>query len=144
MPTPTLCPPRCLSLVSQRQPEASISGVEECGNPAPTPRARRARGEVVEGVYRRYPADGARGRPLRHPNRPNRGHLRRRTRRKWYPLKGCVSCSYRLPRLATGEGPSLLDRVLIDHTIRQLPPDAGRTLANHPDTVDELVRQLEN
>ena len=114
------------------------------GNPVPTPRARRPRGEVVEGVYRRYPADGTRGRPLRHPNRPNRGHLRRRTRRKWYPLKGCVSCSYRLPRLATGEGPSLLDRVLIDHTIRQLPPDAGRTLANHPDTVDELVRQLEN
>ena len=47
--------------------------------------------------------------------------------------------------LADGEGPSLLDRVLIDNTIRQLPADARRTLAtNHPDTVDELVRQLEN
>ena len=47
--------------------------------------------------------------------------------------------------LATGEGPSLLDRVVIDNTIRQLPPDARRILAHHhPDTVDDLIRQLEN
>ena len=47
--------------------------------------------------------------------------------------------------LTTGEGPSILDRVLIDNTIRQLPPDARRTFAHHhPDTVDELIRQLEN
>ena len=47
--------------------------------------------------------------------------------------------------LATGEGPSPLDRVVIDNTIRQLPPDARRILAHHhPDTVDDLVRQLEN
>ena len=47
--------------------------------------------------------------------------------------------------LTTGEGPSILDRVLKDNTIRQLPPDARRTFAhNHPDTVDELIRQLEN
>ena len=47
--------------------------------------------------------------------------------------------------LTTGEGPSLIDRVIIDHSIRQLPPDACRVLAHHhPDTVDDLVRQLEN
>ena len=47
--------------------------------------------------------------------------------------------------LATGEGPSLLDQVVIDNTIRQLPPDARRILAHHhPDTVDDLIRQLEN
>ena len=47
--------------------------------------------------------------------------------------------------LTAREGPSLLDLVLIDNTIRQLPPDTRRTLAhNHPDTVDELVGQLEN
>ena len=47
--------------------------------------------------------------------------------------------------LATGEGPSPVDRVLIDNTIRQLPPDAQRILAHHhPDTVDDLIRQLEN
>ena len=47
--------------------------------------------------------------------------------------------------LTTGEGPSILDRVLIDNTIRQLPIDERRTFAhNHPDTVDELIRQLEN
>ena len=44
--------------------------------------------------------------------------------------------------LATGEGPSTLDMVLIDNTIRQLPP---RILAHHhPDTVDDLISQLEN
>ena len=32
----------------------------------------------------------------------------------------------------------------MDNTIRQLPPDARRILAHHhPDTVDDLVRQLE-
>ena len=47
--------------------------------------------------------------------------------------------------LSTGEGPSPRDRVLIDNTIRQLPPGARRVLAHHhPDTVDDLVRQLEN
>ena len=47
--------------------------------------------------------------------------------------------------LATGEGPSPVDRVLIDNTIRRLPPDAQRILAHHhPDTVDDLIRQLEN
>ena len=47
--------------------------------------------------------------------------------------------------LATGEGPSALDRVLIDDTIRQLTPDARRVLAHHhQDTVDDLIRQLEN
>ena len=47
--------------------------------------------------------------------------------------------------LADREGPSLLDRVLIDNNIRQLPAEARRTLAtNHPNTIDELVRQLEN
>ena len=42
--------------------------VEECGNPVPTPRARRPRGEVVDGIYRRYPPTGATERLLRHPN----------------------------------------------------------------------------
>ena len=38
-----------------------------------------------------------------------------------------------------------LDRVLIDNTIRQLPPEARRTLAHHhPESVDDLIRQLEN
>ena len=47
--------------------------------------------------------------------------------------------------LSTGEGPSPRDRVLIDNTIRQLPPGARRVLAHHhPDTVHDLVRQLEN
>ena len=47
--------------------------------------------------------------------------------------------------LTTGEGPSPVDRVVIDHTIRQLPPEARRVLAHHhPETVDDLVRQLEN
>ena len=47
--------------------------------------------------------------------------------------------------LATGEGPSPIDRVLIDNTIRQLPLGARRVLAHqHPDTVDDLVKQLEN
>ena len=47
--------------------------------------------------------------------------------------------------LADGEGPSLLDRVLIDSTIRQLPPEAQRTLAhNHPDTVGKLVQHHQN
>jgi hypothetical protein len=47
--------------------------------------------------------------------------------------------------LSTGEGPSPRDRVLIDNTLRQLPPGARRKLAHHhPDTVDDLVRQLEN
>ena len=46
--------------------------------------------------------------------------------------------------LAGDDGPSLLDRVLLDNTIRQLPPDARRTLAlHHPNTVDELICQLE-
>ena len=37
-------------------------------------------------------------------------------------------------RWLTGDdGPSVLDRVLLDNTIRQLSPDAQRTLAlNHP------------
>ena len=35
--------------------------------------------------------------------------------------------------------------MLIDNAVRQLPPEARRTIAsNHPETVDELVRQLEN
>ena len=47
--------------------------------------------------------------------------------------------------LATGEGPSPIDRVPIDNTIRQLPLGARRVLAHqHPDTVDDLVKQLEN
>ena len=47
--------------------------------------------------------------------------------------------------LTTGEGPSPVDRVVIDHTVRQLPPEARRVLAHHhPETVDDLVRQLEN
>jgi hypothetical protein len=47
--------------------------------------------------------------------------------------------------LATGEGPSPIDSFLIDNTIRQLPPDSRRVLAHHhPDTVDDLLRQLEN
>ena len=46
---------------------------------------------------------------------------------------------------AREDGPSALDRVLLDNTIRQLPPDAQRTLAtNHPKTLDKLIRQLEN
>ena len=45
--------------------------------------------------------------------------------------------------LAGDVGPNALDRVLLDNTIRQLPPEAQRTLAtNHPDT--ELIHQLEN
>ena len=45
--------------------------------------------------------------------------------------------------LATRASP--IDRVIIDNTIRQLPPGARRVLAHHdPDTVDDLVRQLEN
>ena len=49
-------------------------------------------------------------------------------------------------RWLTGDdGPSALDRALLDNTIRQLPPDAQRTLAtNHPNTMDELIHQLEN
>ena len=47
--------------------------------------------------------------------------------------------------LATGEGPSPINWVLIDNTIRQLPLGARRVLAHqHPDTVDDLVKQLEN
>ena len=47
--------------------------------------------------------------------------------------------------LATGEGPCSLDRVLIDNTVRQLPADARRVLAHHhPESVDDLIRQLEN
>ena len=47
--------------------------------------------------------------------------------------------------LTTGDGPSPVDRVTIDNAIRQLPPDARRTMAHHhPDTMDDLVRQLEN
>ena len=51
-----------------------------------------------------------------------------------------------ITRWLTGrEAPSVLDRVLIDNTVLQLPPEARRTIAsNHPQTVDELVRQLEN
>ena len=47
--------------------------------------------------------------------------------------------------LAGEDYPRSLDRVLLDNTIRQLPPEAQRTLAtSHPTTVDELIRQLEN
>ena len=47
--------------------------------------------------------------------------------------------------LAGGEGPSPIDRVIIDNNLRRLPPDAGHVLAHHhPDTMDDLVRQLEN
>ena len=47
--------------------------------------------------------------------------------------------------LAGEDGPSALYRLLLDNTIRQLPPEAQRTLAtSHPTTVDELIRQLEN
>ena len=47
--------------------------------------------------------------------------------------------------LTAGEGPSPIDRVIIDHTLRRLPPDARRVLAHHhPATVDDLVLQLEN
>ena len=47
--------------------------------------------------------------------------------------------------LTTGEGPSPVDRVLIDNTVRQLPTDARRILAHHhPETVDDLIRKLEN
>ena len=47
--------------------------------------------------------------------------------------------------LAGEDDPSALDRVLLDNTIHQLPPEPQRTLAtNHPTTVDELIRQLEN
>ena len=43
--------------------------------------------------------------------------------------------------LMAGEGPSTLDRVLIDNTVRQLLPDAWRALTHHhPGMVDELVR----
>ena len=45
--------------------------------------------------------------------------------------------------LTVGEGPSPLDRVLIDNTICQLPPEARRTLAHHHlESVDDLVRQF--
>jgi hypothetical protein len=58
-----------------------------CGNPAPTPRARRPREEVVDGMYSRYPPVKARERPLRHPNRRNGEHLLRRTSKTRYPFK---------------------------------------------------------
>uniref|UniRef100_A0A8C5BU63 Gypsy retrotransposon integrase-like protein 1 n=1 Tax=Gadus morhua TaxID=8049 RepID=A0A8C5BU63_GADMO len=47
--------------------------------------------------------------------------------------------------LVDGAGPSPVDRVVVDNVVRQLPPDARRVLAHHhPETVDDLVRQLEN
>ena len=47
--------------------------------------------------------------------------------------------------LTSGEGPNLIDRVIIDRTLRRLPPDARRVLAHHhPSSVDDLVLQLEN
>ena len=47
--------------------------------------------------------------------------------------------------LTTGEGPSPVDWVIIDNAIRQLPLDGWRTMAHHhPDTMDDLVQQLEN
>ena len=47
--------------------------------------------------------------------------------------------------LTSGEGPSPIDRVIIDNTLWRLPPDARRVLAHHhPTSVDDLVRQLEN
>uniref|UniRef100_A0A8C5CNI1 Uncharacterized protein n=1 Tax=Gadus morhua TaxID=8049 RepID=A0A8C5CNI1_GADMO len=47
--------------------------------------------------------------------------------------------------LTTGEGPNPIDRVIIDNTLRRLPPDTRRVLAHHhPASVDDLVLQLEN
>ena len=49
--------------------------------------------------------------------------------------------------LAGDNSLSILDRVLLDNIIRQIPPDTPRTLAtNHriTNTLDELIRQLEN
>ena len=63
------------------------------------------------------------------------------------PVRTQVARQCRLARrwLAEGEGPSPMDRVVVDNTVRQLPPDARRILAHqYPETVDDLVRQLEN
>ncbi|KAK0154825.1 hypothetical protein N1851_002857 [Merluccius polli] len=63
------------------------------------------------------------------------------------PVRTQVARQCRLARrwLAEGEGPSPVDRVVVDNTVRQLPPDARRILAHqYPETVDDLVRQLEN
>ncbi|KAK0140306.1 hypothetical protein N1851_022781 [Merluccius polli] len=63
------------------------------------------------------------------------------------PVRTQVARQCRLARrwLAEGEGPSPVDRVVVDNTVRQLPPDARRILAyQYPETVDDLVRQLEN
>ncbi|CAL8379014.1 unnamed protein product [Boreogadus saida] len=64
----------------QRQPKASTSG-GGVWQPVPTPQARRPRGEVVDGVNRRYPPVGAKECPLRHKNQRNGGLLRQRTRK---------------------------------------------------------------
>ena len=72
------------------------------GNPVSTPRARWPRGEAAKGVYRRYPPVGARERPLRHPNRRKREHLRRRTRKTTWLSSGCriiwISSPTRAPK----------------------------------------------
>ena len=67
--------------------------VQECGKPVQTPWARQPRGEVVDGIDRRYPPVGAREHPLRHRNQRNGEHVRRRTRKTRYPLKGCIMFS---------------------------------------------------
>ena len=63
------------------------------------------------------------------------------------PVRTQVAHQCRLARrwMVDGAGPSPVDRVAVDNTVRQLPPDARRVLAHHhPETVDDLVRQLEN
>ncbi|CAL8338103.1 unnamed protein product [Boreogadus saida] len=94
-----------------------------CGNPTPNPHARRPEGEVEDGVYRRYPPAGAKEQPLRNRNQGNGEHLRQKIRDETGPA---------------GETIPLDTTVAHGVTPR-------RTLAtNHPDTIDELVRQLEN
>ena len=63
------------------------------------------------------------------------------------PVRPQVAALIRLTRgwLTTGDGPSALDRVVMDRCIRALPADAKRHASqSSPRTVDELIALLEN
>lgn len=63
------------------------------------------------------------------------------------PVRTQVTQLVRLTRswLMTGEGPTALDRIVMDRCIRALPTEAKKWAAqNQPDSVDALVQLLEN
>ncbi|CAL8397281.1 unnamed protein product [Boreogadus saida] len=94
-----------------------------CGNPAPTRRAWKPRGQVIRAVYHPFPPEGAKGRIGKVPLNANGRHLCTR------PIRPSQKSSRQMNLHL--RGPSNNQHTTIHHPLSRAPPHSIQTLASN-------------